>query len=261
MAGQLEGKVAIITGGARGMGEAEVRLLAAQGARVVFGDVLDGEGEALAKTVPGSTYVHLDVSKEDQWAAAVKLTLERHGRIDVLVNNAGILRSGPVEETSAADFELVFRINQLGPFLGMKAVIPHMKAAKRGSIVNISSTAGLQGYPNLVAYASSKHAVRGMTRVAALELARYNVRVNSVHPGMVATPMTRQAGDDALAERASRTTFGRAGTPEEIGNMVLFLASDASGFCSGGSFVVDGASTAGPADYVSIGIAANAAQQ
>jgi 3alpha(or 20beta)-hydroxysteroid dehydrogenase len=256
MAGTLDGKVALITGGARGMGEAEVRLFAAQGASVVFGDVLDADGQALAKAVPGTTYVHLDVSSEADWAAAVKLVLERHGRIDVLVNNAGILRGGPIEEMSVADFELVFRINQLGPFLGMRAVIPHMKKAGRGSIVNISSTAGMQGYPNLVAYAGSKHAVRGMTKVAALELARHNVRVNSVHPGMVATPMTLAAGDAALAERASRTTFGRAGTPDEVANLVAFLASDASSYCSGSEFIVDGASTAGPAEYMSISMAA-----
>ena len=186
MAGDLEGKVALISGGARGMGAAEARLFVAEGGRVVIGDVLDDEGKATAAAIGDSAhYVHLDVTQEADWQSVVAETEARFGRLDVLVNNAGVLRFGLLEDTELADYEFVIRINQIGVFLGMKSVVAAMRRAGGGSIVNISSMAGLRGIGGALAYTASKFAVRGMTKVAAIELGSSNIRVNSVHPGGV----------------------------------------------------------------------------
>jgi len=166
MAGSLEGKVALISGGARGMGAAETRLFVKEGAQVVVGDILDDEGKALVAGLDGAAFVHLDVSSEAEWAAAVKFTTERFGKLDILVNNAGIYASAPIEDTTPELYERVWRINQLGPFLGMRAVVPVMKAAGGGAIVNMSSVTGLMGYPNSMAYGATKWAVRGMSKMA-----------------------------------------------------------------------------------------------
>ncbi len=263
MAGDLEGKVALITGAARGMGAAEARLFAREGARVVLADVLDREGEAVAAEI-GETarYQPLDVTRESQWQAAVTRVEEVFGKLDILVNNAGILRFGPIETTPLEEYETVVRINQIGPFLGMKTAIPALRRNGGGSIVNISSLAGMHGIAGLVSYASSKYAVRGMTKVAALELGQAGIRVNSVHPGGVETPMTRpfesqqESQDEGQGEPQPATPYPtpipRIGRPEEVAELVLWLASDKSSYCTGAEFVVDGGELAGtsPAGFL-----------
>jgi 3alpha(or 20beta)-hydroxysteroid dehydrogenase len=190
MTGRLDGKVAIISGGARGQGAAEARLFAAEGARVVVGDVLDDEGAAVAEEIgDAALYVHLDVTDEAQWAAAVKAAEEAFGPVSVLINNAGILLFQSLHKTTLEDFERVMRVNVTGVFLGMKAVTTSMVEAGGGSIVNVSSTAGLQGLPYLGAYVASKWAVRGLSKTAAIDLGQKGIRVNSVHPGGIDTPM------------------------------------------------------------------------
>ena len=249
MAGRLEGKVALISGAARGIGEADARLFVAEGAKVVLGDVLDSEGQkAAADLGQDASYVHLDVTRPESWAAAVAHVLERFGRLDVLVNNAGILRFESIEETSLETYEAVIRVNQIGAFLGMKAALPALRAAGGGSIVNISSTAGLEGMHGLVGYCASKFAVRGMTKVAALEFGADNIRVNSVHPGGTATALVTAVGSDAPSQEEYEPPqpIKRIADPSEIAEMVLWLASDASSFCTGAEFVVDGGMTAGP---------------
>ncbi len=249
MAGRLDGKVALISGAARGIGEADARLFVAEGAKVVLGDVLDSEGEkAASKLGPNASYIHLDVTRPESWAEAVSHARERFGRLDVLVNNAGILRFESIEETSLETYEAVIRVNQIGAFLGMKAALPALRAAGGGSIVNISSTAGLEGMHGLVGYCASKFAVRGMTKVAALEFGADNIRVNSVHPGGTATALVTAVGSDAPAQEEYEPPqpIKRIADPSEIAEMVLWLASDASSFCTGAEFVVDGGMTAGP---------------
>jgi len=249
MAGRLDGKVALISGAARGIGEADARLFVAEGAKVVLGDVLDSEGEKAASNLgPNASYIHLDVTRPESWAEAVSHARERFGRLDVLVNNAGILRFESIEETSLETYEAVIRVNQIGAFLGMKAALPALRAAGGGSIVNISSTAGLEGMHGLVGYCASKFAVRGMTKVAALEFGADNIRVNSVHPGGTATALVSAVGSDAPAQEEYEPPqpIKRIADPSEIAEMVLWLASDASSFCTGAEFVVDGGMTAGP---------------
>ncbi|HIF91837.1 MAG: glucose 1-dehydrogenase [Myxococcales bacterium] len=248
MSEELAGKVALISGAARGMGAEEARLFTSQGAKVLLGDVLDEEGAKVAAEIgEAARYIHLDVTSESDWLAAVALAEETFGRLDVLVNNAGILRFSLLEKTSLEEFELVMRVNQVGPFLGMKSCIPAMRRAGGGSIVNISSLAGMQGVGGAVAYTSSKFAVRGMTKVAAIELGGESIRVNSVHPGGVETPMTRPFGVDAAAEdsRAYTSPIPRIGRPDEVANLVLWLASDKSSYCTGSEFVIDGGEGAG----------------
>jgi 3alpha(or 20beta)-hydroxysteroid dehydrogenase len=247
--GRLDGKVALVTGGARGQGAAEARLFLAEGASVVIADVLDDQGEALATELgPCAAYRHLDVSDEEGWATVMGELVGRLGRLDVLVNNAGILRVSPLEETSLADYRRVVDVNQIGTFLGMRAAIGPMRDAGGGSIVNVSSTQGIVGMIGLVSYVSTKFAIRGMTKSAAMELGPSGIRVNSVHPGGVDTEMLRDpalptATDD---DRFATLPLGRIGTPEEIARLVLFLASDDSSYCTGAEFVADGGSLAGP---------------
>ncbi len=244
--GRLSGKVAIITGGARGQGAAEARLFASEGATVVVTDMRADEGRAVATEVQGLFLSH-DVSDEKAWQQVVRQTLDAHGRIDVLVNNAGIFMRGNLRSTTLADYRRVIDINQVGVFLGMQAVAPAMIEQKAGSIVNISSIAGFVGTAGAIAYGASKWAVRGMTKAAALELAKHNVRVNSIHPGMIDTPMMTELtdGDKERFERIERTVpMGRVAAPEEVARLALYLASDDSSYSTGTEFIVDGGVTA-----------------
>jgi 3alpha(or 20beta)-hydroxysteroid dehydrogenase len=233
------------------MGACEARRFVAEGARVVLGDVLDAEGEALAKELGDAAhYRHLDVTSEADWQAAVEHTTRDFGRLDILINNAGIIRTGAIEHTALEDFEAVIQVNQIGTFLGIKSVIGAMRAAGGGSIINISSVAGLMGVARLPGYVASKHAVRGLTKVAALELGHDGIRVNSVHPGGVDTPML--SGDVTIDPAQRDAVYGanpipRIGQPEDVANVVLFLASDESAYCTGGEYLVDGGATAGRA--------------
>lgn len=242
--GRLDDYVALITGAgsARGQGAAEAALLAREGATVVLVDVIDAEGERTAASIGSrAAYRHLDVTSEESWAEAVEWILGRHGRLDVLVNNAGIWLGKSLEETSLDDYRRVVEINQVGVFLGLRTVVPTMRAAGSGSIVNISSLAGLRGTNMPLAYAATKWAVRGMGRAAAAELAAYGVRVNTVFPGYVDTGMI-DAGHEEIAQRVPLGR--RLASPEEIAEVVLFLASDASRYMTGAELVVDGAVTA-----------------
>ncbi|GAA5160255.1 glucose 1-dehydrogenase [Amycolatopsis dongchuanensis] len=244
--GRLDGKVALITGAARGQGAAAARRFVAEGARVTIADVLDDEGKALADEL-GAAYQHLDVSSEDDWAAAVERTVDEFGSLTVLVNNAGILHFSELAKTSLADYERVIRVNQIGAFLGMRSVVEPMSHAGAGSIVNVSSVEGLAGMPYLVAYTASKFAIRGMTKVAALELGRKGIRVNSVHPGMIDTAMVSEAAGGAEIDTSwvgKKVALGRVGQPEEIASLVVFLASDESSYSTGAEFVADGGATA-----------------
>jgi 3alpha(or 20beta)-hydroxysteroid dehydrogenase len=242
--GRLDGKVAIITGGARGQGAAEARLFAAEGARVVIGDVLDDAGTAVADELgPVAAYTHLDVTDEDQWQDVIALTEERFGPVTVLVNNAGILMFEAIHRTELADFERILQVNLTGVFLGIRAVTPSMTKAGGGSIVNISSTAGLTGLPYLGAYVASKWAVRGLTKCAAIDLGPKGIRVNSVHPGGIDTPMIQ--GTDRDAPYYKRLPVPRMGSPDEAARAVLFLASDEASYTTGAELTVDGGATAG----------------
>jgi 3alpha(or 20beta)-hydroxysteroid dehydrogenase len=243
---RLAGKVAIVTGGARGMGAAEARLFVEHGAKVAIADVLDAEGEVLAKELgPAARYVHLDVTDEDAWAACVDDTVQAFGPLDVLVNNAGVASLAPIVNTTTKEYLRVVGVNQLGVFLGMRTAIPVMTTAGRASIVNISSIEGIGGTPTAIAYSASKFAVRGMTKVAAIELAPQGIRVNSIHPGGVDTPMVDALGGQGLAAMLQRSIpMHRFATPEEIAQLALFLASDESSYCTGSEFVADGGVTA-----------------
>jgi 3alpha(or 20beta)-hydroxysteroid dehydrogenase len=250
--GRLDGKVALITGGARGMGKSHVRHFVAEGARVIFGDVLDDKGRHVADGLgPQSCrYVHHDVTSEADWAAAVATATEVFGRLDVLVNNAGVLSFASIAEMPLADFRRVLEVNTVGCWLGMKAVIEPMKAAGGGSIVNISSIEGFAGAAGLSAYSASKFAVRGMTKVAAREFGQFGIRVNSVHPGGVLTRMTlEQAGHYDPADGAAllkSLPIPRFAEPIEISRLVAFLASDDSSYSTGSEFVADGGILSGP---------------
>jgi 3alpha(or 20beta)-hydroxysteroid dehydrogenase len=195
----------------------------------------------------GSAYIHLDVTDQDSWKAAVAHCEERFGKLNVLVNNAGILRFNTIEDTSLEDYEAVIRVNQIGTFLGIKIALPALRAAGGGSIVNISSTAGLEALHGMMSYCASKFAVRGMTKVAALEFGDDNIRVNSVHPGGTNTALVTAAGSDAPSgeDYQPPQPIKRIAEPSEIAEMVLWLASDASSYCTGAEFVVDGGMTAG----------------
>ncbi len=250
--GRLDGKVALITGGARGMGKSHVRHFVAEGARVVFGDVLDDKGQAVAAKLPAGTcrYVHHDVTSETEWVAAVSTALSAFGKLDVLVNNAGVLTFAPIADMPLAEFRRVLEINAVGCWLGMKSVIEPMTAAGGGSIVNISSVEGFTGAAGLSAYSASKFAVRGMTKAAAQELGRLGIRVNSVHPGGVLTSMTLSRADtfDHVDPEAlfKAMPIARFAEPAEISRLVMFLASDESSYSTGSEFTADGGLLSGP---------------
>jgi 3alpha(or 20beta)-hydroxysteroid dehydrogenase len=251
--GALDGKVAIITGAARGQGAAAAKLFVAEGARVVIGDVLDDLGKELADSLgAAAVYRHLDVSSEDDWANVVNEAVETWGGVDVLVNNAGILRFAALPEMPLEDYLRIVNVNQVGTFLGMRAVAKPMMAAGKGSIVNISSIEGLAGMPYLTAYTSTKFAIRGMTKVAALELGPHGIRVNSVHPGMIETDMVKDAAgghDVDLSPAAKRIALRRMGQPDDVAEVVLFLASDRSSYVTGAELAADGGATATHAFY------------
>lgn len=241
---RLDDKVALITGGARGQGAAEAELFVEAGAQVVITDVLDAEGQSAAERLGAACeFLHHDVASESAWADVVDTVTDRHGRIDVLVNNAGIFRTVGLIETSLELWEQMLGINQTGVFLGMRTVAPVMKANGSGSIINISSIAGMKSAAVAHAYAATKWAVRGMSKSAAVELAPHGVRVNSVHPGIIDTAMLDEFGEmRPLVEE--RIPLGRVATAAEVGKVVLFLASDDSSYCTGHEFVIDGAMTA-----------------
>ncbi|WP_055565441.1 SDR family NAD(P)-dependent oxidoreductase [Streptomyces atriruber] len=239
----LDGRTVLITGAGRGQGAAEARLFAAAGARVVVTDVREEEGREVAGSLGGQgVFVRHDVTDAESWASAVAGALGAFGRLDVLVNNAALWRTASVEDETYENFEALVRVNLLGPFLGIQAVLPALKEAGGGSVVNVSSTAGLVGIPGHAAYGSTKFGLRGLTRSSALDLAKYRVRVNSVHPGAVDTPMISAA---SAGRDWSHLPLGRMGRPEEVGELVLFLASDASSYVTGAEFTVDGGSTTG----------------
>lgn len=237
----LDGRTALVTGGARGIGAAIVRRLHAEGANVVITDLLDAEGEALAAGLgQRALFVHHDVADEAGWQAAVAAAVERFGALHVLVNNAGVYQPGAVEDTSTATFEWMVRVNQTGTFLGMKHALEPMKAAGGGSIINISSIAGMVGFPGACAYVGTKWAVRGMTKTVALEFARHRIRVNSVHPGFIDTPMLAGNSDEANAAGIAATPLKRVGQPDDIAAAVAYLAGDGASFVTGTELVVDG---------------------
>ena len=245
----LSGKVALITGGARGQGAAEARLFAELGASVVVADVLMDEACSVAREMgDAGIAVKLDVASEEDWRAAVNAAIERFGKLDVLVNNAGVTHFARLTDTSVADYRRVIEVNQVGVFLGMRSVVAAMTQAGGGSIINISSVEGLIGTPGLTAYTASKFAVRGMTKVAALELASLGIRVNSVHPGFIDTLMLQDpnvVASGAVEIMSARIPLARIAEPREAASLVAFLASDLSSYCSGSEFVVDGGLTAG----------------
>jgi 3alpha(or 20beta)-hydroxysteroid dehydrogenase len=250
--GRLDGKVALISGGARGQGEAEARRFVDEGARVVIGDVLDDEGSAVAESLGAACdYVHLDVASEADWEAAIAHTESAFGGLHVLVNNAGILGTfKPLTKVSLEDFNRVLAVNLTGTFLGMRAAVPLMMKSGGGSIVNISSIEGFTGADGLSAYTASKFAIRGMTKVAARELAGFGIRVNSVHPGGVLTRMVVDSQGARSAEEAEAflkaMPLGRFGEPAEISRLVAYLASDDSSYSTGSEFVADGGLLSGP---------------
>jgi 3alpha(or 20beta)-hydroxysteroid dehydrogenase len=249
--GRLDGKVALISGGARGQGAAEARLFVAEGARVVLGDVLEEECAGVASELGSAARaVPLDVTDEASWARAVQTAVDTFGKLDVLVNNAGIVRTGSLESMSLDDYMAVIQVNQVGVFLGMRAVVAAMRQAGRGSIINISSNAGMEGVQGVIGYVASKWAVRGMTKTAALELGADGIRVNSVHPGGVNTPMINSGDFPDVDQDAvfSAQPIPRVGQPEEIARLVLFLASEESSFSTGSEFIADGGRLAGHSD-------------
>lgn len=240
-AGRLDGRVAIVTGAARGMGAAEAALFAAEGATVVLTDVNDEEGHATAESIgDGAEYVHHDVGDVDSWTQLIEQVEGTHGSVDVLVNNAGVSRGGTLENLQWDDFDLMVRVNQRGVLLGMRAVIGPMRRAGGGSIINVASAAALRGEPELIAYSGTKFAVRGMTQSAASELAPDKIRVNVLHPGVIDTPMHQQNSKERQEWLVERIPLKRFGEANEIAEMALFLASDASAYITGTDFAVDG---------------------
>ena len=248
---RLEGKVALISGGARGQGAVEAKLFAREGAKVVFGDILDDAGKQVEAEIheagAEATYVHLDVTREDDWQSAVNTAVDRYGKLDILVNNAGILIRKGIEDTTGEDWDRIMEVNAKGTFLGIKHAIPAMRQAGGGSIVNISSTAGLVASPSgSASYTASKGAVRLLTKATAIQYAKEGIRCNSVHPGPIDTDMIRDTLTDParLNERMQRLPMGRVGTAEEIAYGVLYLASDEASFVTGSELVIDGGTTA-----------------
>lgn len=241
---RLQDKIIIITGAAQGMGATHARLCLAAGAKVVLTDINAEQGQALtAELGSNALFIQHDVTNEDDWAQVVAQTKAHFGTINVLVNNAGITQSKSILQTSLADYRRIIEINQVSVFLGMKAVIPLMQTSQQGSIINISSINGLVG--GAIGYTDSKFAVRGMSKAAALECAPYGIRVNSVHPGVIATPMIMQGDTKAAVEAFAKSIpLKRVAQPEEVSSIVLYLASDDSSYSTGSEFIVDGGLTA-----------------
>jgi 3alpha(or 20beta)-hydroxysteroid dehydrogenase len=248
---RLDGKVVIISGAARGQGAAEARRVVAADGRVVIGDVLAEECAALARDLGDAAHaVPLDVTDEEQWAAAVESAVDRFGALDGLVNNAGISPPPrPIARTRPDEYRTVLEVNLVGAFLGVRAAVPALERAGGGAIVNVSSVNGFVGAGGTAGYVSSKFGLRGLTKVAALELGRRGIRVNSVHPGPIDTPMIQPeawGGHDLRPQLASQLPLGRIGTPDDVAHLVTWLLSDEAAFCTGAEFVVDGGYLAGP---------------
>lgn len=243
--GKFDNKVVLITGGSRGQGAAHARAFVSEGAKVVITDVLVEDGQALAAELgENATFYKHDVTSEAEWLAVVEDTEAKYGPINVLVNNAGIVISKTLEEITEAEYRKVIDINQVGVFLGLKTVAPSLKKGVDGAIINISSINGLRGGLSTIAYDASKFAVRGMTKTAAIELAPYGIRVNSIHPGIILTPMVQQEGiADTTDQLSASIPLQRAAQPEEVSKLVLFLAQDAS-YSTGSEFILDGGLTA-----------------
>ena len=234
--GRVDGKVALISGGARNIGAASARMLVAEGAQVVIGDLLDEEGAALADELgDAARYVHLDVTSDDDWRSAVEDTVAEFGTLNVLFNNAGIFNGGRLQRYETDLWQQMLDVNLTGAFLGMRAAADAMIAAGGGSIINTSSIEGLRGTPWAHGYVASKWGLRGLTKSVALELAPQGIRVNSLHPGRISTPATDQMPDDMIP-----IPLGRPGLPDEVATFVVFLASDESSFATGSEFVMDG---------------------
>ena len=247
---RLEGKVALISGGARGQGAVEARMFASEGAKVVIGDILDDLGRQVEAEIAEAggdiTYVHLDVTSESDWEDTVRMAVDSYGKLDILVNNAGILIRAGVEDTTEEDWDRIMDINAKGVFLGTRSAIPAMREAGGGSIINISSVAGLQGSTQSAAYSSTKGAVRILTKSTAIQYAKENIRCNSVHPGIIYTDMTSDSLDTEEGQRnwMNRVPLRRLGQSEDVANGVLFLASDESSYMTGSELVIDGGITA-----------------
>ncbi|MFW0785070.1 glucose 1-dehydrogenase [Gordonia sp. CPCC 206044] len=234
--GRVDDKVAVISGGSRGMGASHARMLVDEGAKVVIGDILDDEGKALADELGAAArYVHLDVTSPDDWAAAVATAVDDFGKLNVLVNNAGIVNGAAIEKFRLDKWKQILDVNLTGTFLGIQSVVDPMKAAGGGSIINVSSVEGLKGSPWAHGYVASKWGVRGLAKSAALELAPHNIRVNSIHPGLIKTPMT-----EGLPEDMVRVPLGRAAESSEVSTFIVFLASDESSYATASEFVMDG---------------------
>lgn len=239
--GRVDDKVALISGGARGMGASHARLLVAEGAKVLIGDILDDDGKALADELGGAArYAHLDVTQPDQWKSAVGVAVEEFGKLNVLVNNAGVVNGSLLQQFDLGQWQRILDVNLTGTFLGMQAAADPLIAAGGGSIINVSSIEGLRGTPWAHGYVASKWAVRGLSKSVAMELAPHNIRVNSIHPGMIRTPMTENIPEDMVT-----IPLGRAADPIEVSTFVLFLASDESSYATGTEFVMDGGTVAG----------------
>ena len=248
---RLEGKVALISGGARGQGAVEAKLFAREGAKVVFGDILDESGKQVEAEIHEAggeaAYVHLDVTREDDWRTAMNTAIDRYGKLDILVNNAGILIRKGIEDTTEEDWDRIMGVNAKGAFLGTKHSIPAMRQAGGGSIVNISSTAGLVASPSgSASYTASKGAVRLLTKSTAVQYAKEGIRCNSIHPGPIDTDIIQETLTDPakLEERMQRLPMGRVGTADEIAYGVLYLASEEASFVTGSELVIDGGTTA-----------------
>jgi len=241
MAGRVEGEVAVVTGAARGIGAAVAATLVREGARVVLSDVREDEGRATAAALgEGARFEQHDVTSAAAWERVVAAAEEAFGPVTLLVNNAGIFFGGGVVEATESDVRRAFEVNQLGVFLGMSAVVAPMRRAGGGSIVNVSSSAGMVGVPGALAYASSKWALRGMTKCAAIDLGPDGIRVNSVHPGLVDTPIFEGFPPDQLGAMTASLPVARMGRPAEIAELVLFLCSPEATFCTGAEYLADG---------------------
>ncbi|MEU3622991.1 3-alpha-hydroxysteroid dehydrogenase [Amycolatopsis coloradensis] len=240
---RFAGKVALVSGGARGLGANHARALVAQGAQVVIGDLLDQEGKALVEELgPAARFCHLDVTSEDGWVAAVEFTEQSFGSLSVLVNNAGIVLLERFMDTEPAAFRQQLDVNLVGMFLGIRAAAPALRRAGGGSVVNVSSIAGLAGLPGFAGYSASKWGVRGLTKTAAIELGGSGIRINSVHPGFIRTPMTAEA--PLPPEAVGYQPIPRFGEMDEVTSVVLFLASEEASYVTGAEYTVDGGATA-----------------
>jgi 3alpha(or 20beta)-hydroxysteroid dehydrogenase len=238
---RLSGKVALISGGSRGLGESHARALIAQGARVVVADILDDDGQALvAELGEASRYIHLDVTSRTEWAKAVAFTLQEFGALNVLINNAGIAHFSPIGEYKPEQWDTMIAINLTGVFYGVDASLQALMASAPSSIINVSSIAGLRGYSGLVGYNAAKFGVTGLTKSVALDVAQFGIRCNSIHPGVINTPMTSNVGT-----RRKHVAMERTGRPEELSSLVVYLASDEASFCTGSEFICDGGESAG----------------